>query len=218
MGGVEFVGLSLSLAAAMSIPLFMTCGILADVFGKKPIILAAAAAKVLGLTMLSLLPNHLAFLVAVILINGISIIAGSVISALLIDLVSIEFRGTAFSLVFASSLASSAFGSIVLGHSLELLGSKVTLGLCLLLAVVGFLFRFKIHEIRQAFTERKIVHKNLRGKITNALIALKDKTVFFLALITIVVAFSVNLDGPYYPIYMNSNLRMSEALISIVFL
>lgn len=215
-GSAHYVGIAYSLAAALTTPISFISGALADVYGRKKLIVAGTSMISIAITILILPPElSVSVLVASLLLRELaSTIVSSAIFAITSESVREELLGTAFSLrtfvLQASSAAASLFLGFLSGNLYLFLTIAVINSWLALLASIFLKETLRTRGNRSVSENLKMIPANLKrlGEMGTVLMCV--------ATITILTALSTGL-GVYMPIILKKVLGLEEWQIGILY-
>lgn len=215
IGQTMLVGLSYTLALLISVPILLLGGIVADAYGRKPVIIAGTGIHTFGVLLLAIFPyNRYSVVIAVILIQGIATITSPLESTLIADAAEEDLRGTAYSVVFVSWLLSAAFGSFALAYLNELLNIGFALTLCSFLGATALLLQLRL---RETIMKKELSKSEIRKTVSGLRDLFTEKFVILLSVMTIIVSIETTVDDPYYSIFMESILGLKKSHIGLIF-
>jgi len=212
---ITSVGITYSLTGLFAVPSVFLGGVLADLYGRKIVILTGAGVYLLGVTLL-LFPQPLTVSLGVIFILGMSSFARSAISALVAESVKSDYRGRAFSLISMMGLIASAIGSLILG-AVTLFSIRMAVILSVVLSLIILMLRIGLKETLTSTEPERVGFSKVASNLRRLKEGFTTTSVSLLAFLTVIVAFAATMEDPYYSIFMNSILKLESYQIGIIF-
>jgi MFS family permease len=153
LGPVIYLGLAYTVAYAISAPLSLISGVLADDYGRKLMVVVSTLFVVAAYGMIFLYPSIITLLVAIVIREVSNILSMPATNSLIAESVEGPLRGHAFTVMSFASSVSLAVGSLILGE-LAAMSLQVTALIILSLSTLSLLARLLLRETLTTGHER----------------------------------------------------------------
>jgi MFS family permease len=224
IGSTISVGIAYTVAYAISIPLSLLSGLLADNYGRKVMIIVSTLLVMVAYGVIILHLSAVTLLVAIIILEISSILSMPAMNSLIAESVESTLRGYAFTIVNFIPYISLAVGSFVLGTIVVQKNFQTVILLTFLLSFLSLLIRLGFNEtfiIKYEKSTKVRISSEISKSFKNFNNIKKLQSLgipyIYLSIMAILGVAASTLYSIYIPIYMNFELSLSESEIGVIY-
>ena len=190
---------------------------LADVFGRKPMIVIANLLLLLGfLACLLIGPHLLVFLFLLIVYTLVPTIVSSALLSLISESVGSKYQGRVFSIAKITSSAGIAAGSLLFGYLLTYYGYDTAFLIACILVTISLILRlFLVETLRPSTGNVSNVIREIFQRIKLGFEYSRDRICFVVLVVLLAIAQAIV--EPYFPVYFVHVAKLTLLEVSIVY-
>jgi MFS family permease len=222
LSSILYLGFAYTVAYILSSPLSLIAGVIADHYGRKPVIIVSTLLILVAYLIALSHLNIIIISIALVLLNVSVILSRPAVNSLIAESVESSLRGYAFTVITFTSYMSLAIGSFILGR-LSMRNLNYILLFISLLCFPALLMRLFLRETLAVKYDKKNVmtssvqeiirfFKNVPSTLRNVQI-----TYIYLSLMAMLGSTASTLFSIYIPVYLNMGLRLSMDVIGLVY-
>ncbi len=202
-------------ANLLGIPLVLAGGLLADVYGRKPLVVLSTLLYAVSFSLL-LLEVQVAVAVAAVLMLFSSALAFSPLTALLGESVEEDKVAVVFSWKRLVSAIAVSIGSLLVGY-LALAGARSLVLVCLVASLVALAARLFLVETALRRVRASVLAETLKI-LRSAGAAFKlQRRIRVIAVAVVVVSLGNGIFEIYFPIHLSEDVKLDEPGIGAVY-
>jgi len=214
-GGASLIGKTFSISFLLNAILSLSAGIIADITGRKSLLVMSAIVLVAGnlliLTMTPLLP------LGVILIFMFPYLQRPALNSLLAESVKDKSMGKAFSVMQLVGLLGFTGGSAVLGYLSEHAGMTTVHLVTTILSGIVLIFRTLLRETKASAIDDPLKFKEHVHDIVKNLRLIFSNTSFLPFTLAIAIESLVDWIGQFLPGYLSEIVHIDESMMGVAY-
>lgn len=220
LGGIPLLGFIYTIERVLSAPLSFLGGSLADVFGRKKVIVLGSVLLSLSLILLSMAPySAICLMVAVLIYRSMPKMYSSAQRAIIAESISKELWGKAYSTYSMLGSVAGIIGSASLGIITSSLGLRTCLTICALFSISTTVVRFFLRETMKPSST--IVSPDALSRFKESIrsipSSLREKRIALYAAFGAVMTLGSLIGGTYFSVYVKDVVGFDFAALGILF-
>ena len=218
LGGIPLLGFVYTIERVLSAPLSFIGGSLADVFGRKKVIILGSCLLSLSLILLSMAPySAICLMVAVLIYRSMPKMYSTAQRAMIAESISKEVWGKAYSTYSMLGSFAGIIGSASLGIVTSFLGLRTCLTICALFSISTTVARCFLQETSKSSTFAPTdVLSSLKESVLS-IPSLRERGLALYAAFGAVMTLGSAIGGTYFSVYVKDVVGFDFAALGILF-